>query len=456
LKQDELERIEAQLPAAFEMSFAFSVYNLGEEALKRLGIRPEVYTKPGFNLLQELGFTPAQIDAANEYVCGTMTVEGAPFLKREHYSVFDCANKCGVKGKRFIHAHAHIRMMAAAQSFISGAISKTINLPNEATWQEIEECHKMSWQLGLKAISIYRDGSKLSQPLSASSDKKDKAEAEAEEKTQVVNEVEAGLAPLYLNDKQLVEILKQRLKEDSTGVLQNAVRQLVSRRELPTKRRGYTTKAKVGGQTIFVRTGEYNDGNVGEIFIDIHKEGATLRSIMNCFAIAVSIGLQYGVPLEEYVDKFVFTRFEPAGPVDHPNIKSATSLIDFIFRLLGSDYLGRTDLLHVQPTEQTAARGSNLGGAAFPLSEEMRPLQLAEILGKDSPVVPQEVAEANPLTADSVVAETSVATVGAQGAQQFLSNMMGDAPACNVCGHITIRNGTCYKCLNCGNSMGCS
>jgi ribonucleoside-diphosphate reductase alpha chain len=453
---EDLQKVEAQLLSAFEIAFVFNKYTLGEATLQRLGIRPEVYNSMDFNLLNELGFSDAQIETANEYICGTMTVEGAPYLKREHYAVFDCANKCGKKGQRFIHAHAHIRMMGAAQSFISGAISKTINLPHEASWQEIEECHKMSWKVGIKAISIYRDGSKLSQPLSTkSSEKKEEKETKVEVAEPIVNVVQAGKSPREMNDKELLELISQRLKEDRSGVLQTSVRKLVNRRELPAKRRGFTQKGKVGGQTLFLRTGEYPEGTLGEIFIDMHKEGATLRSIMNCFAIAVSIGLQYGVPLEEYVDKFAFTRFEPAGPVEHPNIKFSTSLVDYIFRLLAYEYLGRKDLVQVpNPDEQMGLKTPS----TIPFEEQVNRMLAPLGAGKDAmDTVPSLdfLDDIEPVAAAPQHSHSTSAS-GTTGTQQYLSNMMGDAPACNVCGHITVRNGTCYKCLNCGNSMGCS
>jgi len=419
--EKDIENIEKQLPTAFDISFAFNVYTLGEDTLKRLGLKPEQYNQPAFNLLEALGFSKKQIEIANEYVCGTMTIEGAPFLKLEHYPVFDCANKCGTKGKRFIHPHGHIRMMAATQPFISGAISKTINLPNEATVADILECYSLSWKLGLKAISIYRDGSKLSQPLS---NKSETNKENSENKTLNLNE---------LTQEQVLEAAKKLLAESPDTVFKRKLSRVVYRKTLPQKRKGFTQKAKIGGQTVFLHTGEYEDGTLGEIFIDMHKEGATLRSMLNCFAIAVSIGLQYGVPLEEFVDKFTFTRFEPSGPVDHPNIKSATSIVDYIFRLLAFEYLKREDLVQVRPNNPENSV-ENEEEVFLTFEEEI-----------DVPFSPVNVSETENQT-----------TLHLNLTQQYLSNMMGDAPACNVCGHITVRNGTCYKCLNCGNSMGCS
>ena len=287
---------------------------MGEECLKRLGITAEQYNAPDFNVLRALGFTRKQIAEANEYICGTMTIEGAPYLKEEHYPIFDCANKCGAKGERYIHAHGHIKMMAAAQPFLSGAISKTINLPNEAKVDEIKDCYDLSWTLGLKANALYRDGCKLSQPLSTKSDDKE----EAEEKLETVEEVLGEAANVKLSDLTPEQVLEAAMAIMEKSKDTNFMRQLsrvVQKKSLPYKRRGYTQKASIDGQTVFVRTGEYEDGTLGEIFVDMHKEGATFRSLMNCFAIAVSVGLQYGVPLEEYVEKFTFTRFEPAGMV---------------------------------------------------------------------------------------------------------------------------------------------
>ena len=386
-----------------------------------------------------------QIEQANDYVCGTMTVEGAPYLKPQHLAVFDCANKCCKKGQRYIHAHGHIRMMAAAQPFISGAISKTINLPHEATVEEIADSYLLSWQLGLKACALYRDGSKLSQPLSNKSDKKKKVG----ESTEAVAEKETATADLGIVDMgkltidELLEEVTKRVQASPDTVLKRQLASIVEHRTLPAKRRGFTQKAKINGQTIFLRTGEYSDGTVGEIFIDMAKEGATMRSMLNCFAIAVSIGLQYGVPLEEFVDKFIFTKFDPAGFVEHPNIKSSTSIVDFIFRLLGYEYLGRTDLVHVLDKPEV----ENTGTADW--DEEPKQQELSNIRVVASAPTPEP---AKPLATKAAVK----ATAGMDAVNSAARSMQSDAPACNTCGHITVRSGTCYKCLNCGNSMGCS
>ncbi|HTH82970.1 MAG TPA: vitamin B12-dependent ribonucleotide reductase [Mucilaginibacter sp.] len=425
---DELEKLDKGLASAFEIGFAFNIWSLGEECLQRLGISADQYNAPDFNVLRTLGFNRQQIAEANEYICGTMTIEGAPYLKPEHYPIFDCANKCGATGQRYIHAHGHIKMMASAQPFLSGAISKTINLPNEAEVDEIKDCYELSWQLGLKANALYRDGCKLSQPLSTKSD----IVEEADDKIETVEEVLGEAANAKLSDLTSEQVIEAAIAIMDKSKDTNFMRQLsrvVQKKSLPFKRRGYTQKASIDGQTVFVRTGEYEDGTLGEIFVDMHKEGATFRSLMNCFAIAVSVGLQYGVPLEEYVEKFTFTRFEPAGMVvGHANIKSSTSIIDYIFRMLGYEYLDRTDLVHVI-TEQKGITGN-------PQME-------------DTDINPDETNIYEPVMVEKGGAQKQFSVDLSMGVQS-------DAPACNVCGHTTLRSGTCYKCLNCGNSMGCS
>jgi ribonucleoside-diphosphate reductase alpha chain len=431
LTDSELEKLDKGVVSAFEISFAFNIWALGEDVIKRLGFTAEQYNSPDFNLLRALGFSKKQITEANEYICGTMTIEGAPYLKQEHYPIFDCANKCGAKGERYIHAHGHIKMMAAAQPFLSGAISKTINLPNEAKVDEIKDCYELSWALGLKANALYRDGCKLSQPLSTKSDAKE----EADEKLESVEEVLGEAANVKLSDLTAEQVLEAAIaiieKSQDTSFMRQLSR-VVQKKSLPFKRRGYTQKASIDGQNVFVRTGEYEDGTLGEIFVDMHKEGATFRSLMNCFAIAVSVGLQYGVPLEEYVEKFTFTRFEPAGMVSgHANIKSATSIIDYIFRMLGYEYLNRTDLVHIITEQQ------GIGGNQFADGDH------------------------NTDTTNVYHPAKPVAAESGNGSQRQFSvdlsmGVQSDAPSCNVCGHTTVRSGTCYKCLNCGNSMGCS
>jgi len=458
-KQVDIDAVDKAVLSAFDIDFAFNVYTLGEECLTRLGFKAAEYQDPNFRLLRSLGFTNEQIADANVYICGTMTVEGAPNLKEEHLPVFDTANKCGTIGTRYIHAFGHIRMMGAAQPFISGAISKTINLPNEATQEQVQECYEMSWKLALKANALYRDGCKLSQPLSNKSDKKEDKE---ELKIDAVEEAIRGRAEIRAADltpELVLEAAKEIINRTSDTKFKRELSRIVERKKLPGRRNGFTQKASVGGQTIFVRTGEYSDGTLGEIFIDLHKEGASFRSLMNCFAIAVSIGLQYGVPLEEYVDKFVFTRFEPSGFVEHhPYIKSSTSMVDYIFKLLGFEYLNRTDLLQIQPPVATVdavhehdqqevaklqASGNEINKKIMEIRENMN-IKLI-----DPVVASHATAAAQPVAAHQ-------GGIAEDASQQYLSKMMGDAPPCDVCGHITIRNGTCYKCLNCGNSLGCS
>lgn len=407
LSDESLQKIEKALPSVFSLSSAFTPFALGREAMAKLGVSEETYNTPTFQLLNHLGFSTEQIEAAEAAICGHMTIEGAPSLKPEHLPVFDCANRCGKTGKRFLPPMSHVRMMAAAQPFISGAISKTINLPREITVEEVEKLYVESWRLGLKAVALYRDGSKLSQPLSTSSDTKEKPKKE---------------------------------KEESVSALSASGVPVLKRRRLPKTRRGVTHEARVGGHKIYVRTGEYDDGALGEIFVDMHKEGAAFRSLMNCFAIAVSLGLQYGVPLDEYVDCFTFTKFEPQGVVDHPNIKMATSVIDYVFRVLGMEYLGRTDFVQVKP-EKTV------------LMPEKSPPRISAARVDRAGETPVHLQTVSTQSGVVVVPEPARRD---NGAQEHLQQMMGDAPFCDVCGHTTVRSGACYKCLNCGNSMGCS
>jgi ribonucleoside-diphosphate reductase alpha chain len=469
---DEIKKLDAAVSSAFDIAFVFNKYTLGEECLQRLGFTSEQYNNFEWSLLEALGYSEEEIEAANDYVCGTMMLEGAPYLKEEHLPVFDCANKCGKKGRRYIHAHGHIRMMSAAQPFISGAISKTINLPNEATVEEIADAYMLSWELGLKACALYRDGSKLSQPLSNKSDKKkstrtpmEKSEDRSSKADEITNnqqqttnnqqpvngyqQPEPHIVDLgKLTIDELLEEVQKRVQSSPDTKLKRTLASIVERRSLPAKRRGFTQKAKINGQAIFLRTGEYSDGTLGEIFIDMAKEGATMRSMLNCFAIAISIGLQYGVPLEEFVDKFAFTRFEPAGFVEHPNIKSTTSIVDFIFRVLGYEYLGRTDLVHVLDKPEVLNTGTDdwdevPSGLEYAKAPE---LSSVRILNTSAGNV-----QAAKTKHTNTKAETGLDAVNAAA-----KSMQGDAPACNVCGHITVRSGTCYKCLNCGNSLGCS
>jgi ribonucleoside-diphosphate reductase alpha chain len=398
---EEISKVESALSRVVEITQAFSLPVLGEACFQRFGVTPLEAQSKEFSLLAKVGFKPEEIEEASKIASGRGTLEGAPYFKEEHQPIFDCANKCGKYGKRFIAPLGHIRMMSAAQPFISGAISKTVNLPGNITAEEIDRVFAEAWKRGVKAIAVYRDGSKMLQPLSdASSEKK-----EGKEK-----------AP-----QEAVDLWRTPLQ----------------RRRLPKKRKGFTQEARVGGQKIYLRTGEYEDGRLGEIFVDVHKEGASFRSLMNCFAIAISLGLQYGVPLEEYVDCFTFTSFEPRGVVnDHPNIKHANSMIDYLFRVIALEYLERTDLVQVKPQELTAE--SEATKILSSPTASRKDIKEAEELLKTESKLPVYK-----------LAESSVAS-------QYLGSMMGDAPFCSICGHLTVRNGACYKCLNCGNSLGCS
>jgi len=435
---EEISKLDIALKGAFEIGFAFNVWTLGEECLQRLGFSASEYNSQKFNLLRKLGYTRAEIEEANDYICGTMAIEGSPYIKEEHLQVFDCAGKCGNKGTRYIAPTGHIRMMAAAQPFLSGAISKTINLNNDATVDDIKDCYYLSWSLGLKANALYRDGCKLSQPLSNKSDVID--EEDVQEVVEQVLGLDANKKVSELSPEQVLEAAQAILNKTHDTTFKHKLAGVVARKTLPGKRGGFTQKTAVGGQTIFVRTGEYEDGTLGEIFVDLHKEGATLRSIMNCFSIAVSLGLQYGVPLEEYVDKFTFTRFEPAGMVvGHDNIKSATSIIDYIFRMLGFEYLGREELTHIPPTE-----------------EQRKHLAIYKhkmLQGTHIPPVKQIIAEAAIVNENVKMVESSAS--GKDGMSEYIKSM-GDSPSCPSCGHLTVRSGACFKCLNCGTQTGCS
>jgi ribonucleoside-diphosphate reductase alpha chain len=460
----------------------FNQWTLGEEfCTQTLGIPAAKLNDPTFDLLRHLGFTKGQVEAANDHVCGTMTLEGAPFLKPEHYSVFDCANACGKKGKRYLSVASHIHMMAAAQSFISGAISKTINMPNSASIEETLAAYELSWSLGIKANALYRDGSKLSQPLASA---------------------------LVEDDEEAEEILASGSQQEKAMVLAEkiiekvVVKEIVRshREKLPERRKGYTQKAVVGGHKVYLRTGEYTDGQLGEIFIDMHKEGAGFRAMMNNFAIAVSVGLQYGVPLEEFVDAFTFTKFEPAGMVQgNDSIKNATSILDYVFRELAVSYLDRTDLAHVAPK---GASFDDLGGGAdegkrnvaepseTAASKSLEVLRQISSSGYLRKRLPQELTvfqggisssmAQDPVAAlNALIPEAASAGMMAGGATMAVSAAAGstalatgrvsmdarakakmqgyEGEACGECGNYTlVRNGTCMKCNTCGGTSGCS
>jgi ribonucleoside-diphosphate reductase alpha chain len=423
LTDDDLSKVENALPGVFDLGLAFAPWVIGREAYERLGVSAEKLAQPGFSLLRHLGFNAQQVEAANDVIIGRMTIEGAPHLREEHYAVFDCANRCGRTGKRYLAPMSHVKMMAAAQPFLSGAISKTVNLPNDATVEDVKQIYEEGWKLGLKAVALYRDGCKASQPLSTSSNEK------TESKEQALEAAAAALAAPAV-----------------AAALAQAPRPEGHRVRLPQKRRGFTQEAHVGGHKVFLRTGEYEDGSLGEIFIDMHKEGAAFRSLMNCFAMAVSVGLQYGVPLSTFVEQFTFTRFEPHGVVSgHPNIKFSTSIVDYIFRVLGVEYLRRYDFAQVKPSEDAAS-----------IEDPTAPKLIAADAGSSTSIAPPSPSSIPPEKAAAKV-DPSPFNAEAHGALDAqLEEMMGDAPVCDGCGHITVRNGACYKCLNCGNSMGCS
>lgn len=423
--EDAISKVEKVLPSVFELSFAFSQYVLGEEFLtKKLGFSEEEINSYDFDILQRLGFSKQEIATANDYISGTMTIEGAPFLQHEHYSVFDCANKCGKKGTRFIKPLAHIKMMAAAQPFVSGAISKTINLPNNATVEDIKESYLQSWKLGTKANAVYRDGSKLSQPLSS------------------------------LTEEDAEALIEDKDKNDIVKIAEKIIhRYIAKRRRLPDRRTGYTQKAKINGQSVYIRTGEYENGQIGEIFIDMHREGASFRSLLNCFAISISLGLQHGVPLEEFVDAFVFTKFEPSGVVSgNDKIKMATSVIDYIFRELAVTYLNRNDLAHVSDDElhSKASKGivKRVSEPDF-YGEEIVSERVVELDTKSNKVF-TTISNSNPSLSPS-----SRANITGKIKKAIESGYTGDI--CPECQSITmVRNGTCLKCLTCGATTGCS
>ena len=491
--EEAIAKVEKALPTAFDIKFAFNKWTLGADFLRdELGVDAEDLAAPSFDLLAHMGYTKREIEAANIHVCGAMTVEGAPHLKPEHYAVFDCANPCGRTGKRYLSVDSHIRMLAAAQPFISGAISKTINMPNEATVEDCKAAYVLSWKLGLKANALYRDGSKLSQPLQS------QLIADEDEDDDVI---EAFL------DKPAAA----RAAALSEKIVEKVVERIVVMRErerMPDRRKGYTQKAVVGGHKLYLRTGEYDDGRLGEIFIDMHKEGAALRSLLNNFAIAVSLGLQYGVPLDEYVDAFTFTRFEPSGPVQGNNsIKFATSILDYVFRELAVSYMERFDLAHVDPTEggfdalgkgveegRPATEGRYVSkGLTRSRTDRLKVMQGGADLNPSSPAAGGSAGEAGRGGAVSNVTSLSSASprgeisgsvaLKAEPEQklsptQALEQMQwskadpkavaaerrAEAKAkgyegemCSECLNFTlVRNGTCLKCDTCGSTTGCS
>lgn len=418
--------IEKQMPSVFDISFAFNKYTLGVDFLKKLGVTEEEMDSMDFNLLRKLGFSRQEISSANDYICGTMTVEGAPYLKFEHYPVFDTANKCGKKGTRFLKAMAHIKMMAAAQPFISGAISKTINLPYHSTVDDVKDAYMQSWNLCLKANALYRDGSKLSQPLNS------------------------------LIDDDFQEIYESHEENNIVKVAERIIhRYIAKRRRLPDRRKGYTQKAKINGQSLYIRTGEYDNGQIGEIFIDMHREGATVRSLLNSFAIAISLGLQHGVPLEEFVDAFVFTRFEPSGVVTgNQRIKFSTSVIDYIFRELAVTYLNRYDLAHVSADDLLSSTKVSKANEDFE-SEELVSESIYELEPRDSPGYSSKLATSETKDTTSKFLNKQSTAIKHQVQRAIEKGYTGDI--CTECNSMTmVRNGTCLKCMTCGSTSGCS
>ncbi len=454
-----INKVESGLASAFDIKFVFNKWTLGEDFCKSvLKISDEQLNDFGFDMLAHLGFSKADIDKANIHVCGAMTLEQAPGLKDEHLAVFDCANPCGRIGKRFLSVDSHIRMMAASQPFISGAISKTINMPNDAAVEECNAAYMLSWKLGIKANALYRDGSKLSQPLSS----------------QLIADEDDGED---VGETLAAKSMPSRVETIVERIVERVVERQFEREKLPSRRKGYTQKAVVGGHKVYLRTGEYEDGKLGEIFIDMHKEGAALRAMMNNFAIAISVGLQYGVPLEEYVDAFTFTKFEPAGMVQgNDSIKNATSILDYVFRELAVSYLGRNDLAHVEPSEldfdslgkgvdqETAkpakqfvstgfVRKSNLSNvvmipqSAAVANSAAHALQMraAESIGSLALAVEAKVSMPEPIVMQQMDRRTEAKLKGYEG------------DCCGECGNYTmVRNGTCMKCDTCGSTSGCS
>jgi ribonucleoside-diphosphate reductase alpha chain len=416
LTDESIQAIEQQLDTTFDIRFVFNRHTLGEAQCTALGFTEEQLSDPGFNMLSALGYSSQEISEANDYVCGTMMIEGAPFIRDEHLPVFDCANKCGRRGQRYIDYMAHVRMMAAAQPFISGAISKTINMPAEASVDEVGHVHMESWQLMLKAIALYRDGSKLSQPLNASADNYDEIVMLGDEDT-----LDETKGP-----KEVYEVIKERVYHRA------------ERRRLPKRRHGYVREASVGGHKVYLRTGEFEDGALGEIFIDMYKEGASFKGLMNCFAVLASKALQYGVPLDELVDTFTFTRFEPAGFVEgHEAIKNATSILDYVFRTLGYDYLDRTDFVHVKAIDE-------VGPAPRPIqppADDM-PSNMIKIEDPHTYQPPSKVDDRGVQVKTGFVDPIELGYTG---------------DSCTSCGSTKVRrNGSCTVCDDCGTTSGCS
>jgi ribonucleoside-diphosphate reductase alpha chain len=455
LTEEDLKTIEASLPGQFEISFAFSGWSLGAATMQRLNIPESEWQGKNFQLLKKLGFTTRQISLANDVICGRGTTEGAPHLKLEHYSVFDCANKCGRHGVRFIHPDGHIRMMAAAQPFITGAISKTINLPNEATVEDIKQSYQLSWELGLKSNALYRDGSKLSQPLNVKSDKDlDEVEEDDSENVSAALEEITGLAASAASSTS-VSVVSDNLEPTHIKVVEKIIERIVERplrRRLPDTRHAITHKFDVAGHEGYITAGLYTDGQPGEVFITMAKEGSTIGGLMDAIATLVSVSLQYGVPVESLVRKFEHVRFEPSGMTRNPEIPMAKSLVDYIFRWLAMEFVpgyraANSPQRSPKPEEDTQdSRDSFSAGPATRTPPAKNGNSHSNGHGHHT-------------NGNQGGTETTTAARLSQitdPLSQQGTEMQSDAPACDVCGSITVRSGTCYKCLNCGNSMGCS
>ena len=469
---EELEMIGDRLPGVFELSFAFSPWSLPSELFERLGLNmEEARNTPGFNLLSELGLSGRTIDKLNMIICGTQTVEGAPHLKEEHLSVFDCANRCGKTGKRFIKPEGHIRMMAAAQSFISGAISKTINLPNEATVDDIKDAYRLSWELGLKANALYRDGCKLSQPLSSTSDEESNLNIEEDEVDEEA--IEAAREEVLADTGRLVAAGEHSDPEVITKIVERIVERPL-RRRLPDTRNSMTHKFNVAGHEGYVTVGLYENGEPGELFITMAKEGSTIGGLMDSLGTAVSVALQYGVPVKSLVQKFSNQRFEPAGMTANPDIPFAKSLVDYIFRWMGIQFVPGYRENNVPTTRlKRVTAAAEDGGETVPevTAKEIN----ARISRENQRCTQQEEQPPSPGPGGANRGKARMDAGGGTVTDRFSEDMatieqvtpttaltasmsenMGDAPPCDICGEITVRNGTCYKCLNCGNSLGCS
>ncbi len=478
--RDELSKIEQSLPGQFELSFAFSPWSLSPDTFRRLNISEAEWQAPGFNLLRKLGFTGKQINEASAVICGRGTVENAPHLRDEHLPVFDCANKCGKTGKRYIHYTGHIKMMAAAQPFLSGAISKTINLPNEATLDEIKAAYQLSWELGLKANALYRDGSKLSQPLNIKSDDdldkttdEEDAEAVIAAREEVANQVAQVVGQAHgstVGASEPVGVLglqSDNLSLAHTNVIEKIVERIVERplrRRLPDTRNALTHKFDISGHEGYITVGLYEDGQPGEVFITMAKEGSTIGGLMDCIATLVSVSLQYGVPVDSLVRKFEHVRFEPSGMTRNQEIPFAKSLVDYIFRWLAMEFIPGYRDAHAPQRAKKEVKPSlppttSEAPAPHPearprLQPDAKPFDYGS--GLENKIAdPTPSASAKP-TESQYGSPLRIAQVALDPLSQQGSEMQADAPGCDVCGSITVRSGTCYKCLNCGNSMGCS